>query len=188
MLFSTLNVLLSFELFEFVVSICIYSNIQWTHQCHIANLQTFVLHWRQNFQKLQYCKNRMGHIEYYKENWGESHQSNDHLVALEINIIATGLAYHACSFIIILVRAVHHLIVGEEISIRQLLLFNFVSTLSIFRKSFNKICKEATSSTICLFLLINVISCVILFNAAFIIDDFACRNLYLELIKTLRTF
>lgn len=107
----------------------------------------------------------MRDIENYKEYGGKGHQPDYDLITLEINIIGIWLANHACSFIIIMIRAVNLIIVCEKISIRWLLqlLFDLVTTLSIFRKSFDQVNKEATIDLFAFVSLSLYIICIILF-------------------------
>ena len=53
----------------------------------------------------------MWHIEHNEEYRSESHQPDNKLVPFEIHILVIGLTDHACRFIFILIRAVHHLII-----------------------------------------------------------------------------
>lgn len=81
----------------------------------------------------------MRHIEHNKEHRGKGHQPDDNLVTLEIHLLMIRLADHARRFVFILIRAVHHLIIRKKITIRGLLLFDLVTTLSIYRKSFYQV-------------------------------------------------
>ena len=126
----------------------------------------------------------MRHIEHNKEHRGEGHQSDNKLVAFEIHLLMGRLTYHTCGLIFILVRTVHQLIIGKKITVRWLLLlFDLISTLSIYRKSFDQVWKKlvfwATTFLFSFSVPFSFIR-IILFEAALIVFNFSIWNLYLE--------
>lgn len=126
----------------------------------------------------------MRHIEHNKEYRCKCHQPYNKLVTFEIHILMIGLTDHGCSFIFIQIWAVHHLIICQKISIRWLLLLlNLITTLSIYRKSFDQVWEKevfCTTTTLFNFSVPLGVICVILFEASFIIYNFTVWNLYLD--------